>query len=78
MMVLNKEADRKCCAENNDVKRVIADEGLMIIMRISDIFLIIMALKLLRNQGKEGRKKSFSADKITYSHPRNIIVVYNS
>ena len=24
--------------ENNDLKRVIADEGLMIIMRISDIF----------------------------------------
>jgi hypothetical protein len=45
MMVLNKEADRNAAAENNDVKRVIADEGL-IIMRISDIFLIIMALKL--------------------------------
>ena len=42
-------------AENNDVKRVIADEGLMIIMRISDIFLIIMALKLLAQSGKEGR-----------------------
>jgi hypothetical protein len=47
MMVLNKEKLIENAAENNDVKkRVIADEGLMIIMRISDIFLIIMALKL--------------------------------
>ncbi len=47
MMMLNKEKLIENAAENNnDVKkRVIADEGLMIIMRISDTF-PIMALKL--------------------------------